>query len=188
MMPTQDWIRKRGTLLRGHFLLSSGLHSDHYVQCARLFTDTKDAQRLGRALALLLPDSADLIVSPALGGLFIGYEVARAKNLPFIFTERLNGKMTLRRGFSIEPGQKVIIIEDVLTTGKSTLEVAQVVGDLGGLVVGVGCIIDRTGSKTDIGMPVASLMRLKLVVYEPEKCPLCAAGKPIDKPGSRPNP
>ncbi len=116
-------VEQRRALLRGHFQLSSGLHSDQYVQCALLFQDTAFAEELGRRLAALAPAAADIVVAPAMGGLLIGHETARALRLPFLFTERAEGTMTLRRGFGVAPGQKALVIEDVLTTGKSTREV-----------------------------------------------------------------
>jgi orotate phosphoribosyltransferase len=187
-MTTEELIRSRKALLEGHFQLSSGLHSDRYVQCARLFEDPRDAERLGRELAERIHDSIDVVVSPALGGLLIGYEVARALKLPFLFTERQEGVMTLRRGFRIHSGTRILIVEDVLTTGKSTGEVAKVVRDLGGLPVAAASVINRGCTEKSLGLPIHSLLGLPLTTYKPEECPLCKAGKPIDKPGSRPSP
>ena len=181
-------LRERKAVLEGHFQLSSGLHSDRYVQCARLFEIPHDAERLGRAIADAVPAKADIVVSPALGGILIGYEVARALRLPFLFTERADGIMTLRRCFSIEPGQRVLIVEDVVTTGKSTGEVAHVVRERGGSAIGVSSVINRGATQKSLGFPIWSLLALPLTTWKPEQCPLCSAGKPVDKPGSRPTP
>ncbi|MBI3507661.1 MAG: orotate phosphoribosyltransferase [Proteobacteria bacterium] len=187
-MTTEELVRARKALLEGHFQLSSGLHSDRYVQCARLFEDPRDAERLGRELAAQLGGSFDVVVSPALGGLLIGYEVARALTLPFLFTERQEGVMTMRRGFELGPGSRALIVEDVLTTGKSTGEVAAVVRSKGAVSAAAASVINRGCTEASLGMPITSLLKLPLTTYRPEDCPLCKSGKPIDKPGSRPKP
>ena len=178
---------ERGAYLKGHFLLSSGLHSPEYMQCALLLADPAVAERIGRALAAILPGlPVDFVTAPALGGLIIGHEVARALGRPFLFTERDSaGHMTLRRGFTLQPGQRGIVIEDVLTTGKSTRESRDAIQSAGGVIAAAGSIIDRSGGTVDLGVPRAALATLSVVNYPPETCPLCAAGTPVVKPGSR---
>jgi orotate phosphoribosyltransferase len=179
-------LRDTGALLSGHFRLSSGLHSPNYVQCARLLQHPREARALGEALAGRLRHlEPRKIVAPALGGVIIGYTVAEALELPFIFTERKDGAMTLRRGFPIESGERIVIVEDVVTTGKSTRETAAVVGQLGGSVIGFASILNRSGSENPFDAPYESLLRLELEIYEEVACPLCRKGVPIDAPGSR---
>lgn len=181
-----DLFLKRGALLEGHFLLSSGLHSPRYLQCALVLEIPADAERLGAALAEHFSIySVDLVVAPALGGVIIGYETARALGVRSIFTEREGGQMRLRRGFSIRPGQRAIVVEDVITTGGSTREVIEVVEGYGAEVVGVGSIIDRSGGTVDLGRKRAALAVLEVPTYEPAACPLCVAGTTAIKPGSR---
>ena len=185
-----DWVlrllRRTGALLEGHFLLSSGLHSDRYFQCARLLQYPRHAGRAGRAIAgLCRPLGAHLVVSPALGGVVIGHEVGRALGVRAIFTEREQGIMKLRRGFAIAPGEQVLVVEDVVTTGKSTLEAAAAVTAAGGVVVGLAAIVDRSGGVA-FPYPFRSLLQLRVATYAPEACPLCREGKlPAIKPGSR---
>jgi orotate phosphoribosyltransferase len=178
---------ERGAYLRGHFLLSSGLHSPEYVQCALVLADPAAAERLGRALAARNPASpVDFVTAPALGGLIIGHEVARVLGRPFLFTERDGaGRMSLRRGFTLRPGQRGLVVEDVLTTGKSTREACAAIETAGGVIVGAVSIIDRSGGAVDLGVPRAALATLQVVNYAPESCPLCQAGLPLVKPGSR---
>jgi orotate phosphoribosyltransferase len=178
---------ERGAYLRGHFQLSSGLHSSEYVQCALVLSDPALAERLGRALASICPGlPVDFVTAPALGGLIIGHEVARALGRRFLFAERDTvDHMTLRRGFTLRPGERGIVIEDVLTTGKSTNETRAAVEAAGGTVVGAGSIIDRSGGAADLGIPRAALATLSVSNYAPAACPLCAAGVPVVKPGSR---
>ena len=178
---------QKGAYLRGHFRLSSGLHSPEYLQCARLLSDPAVAERLGQALAALGPGlPVDFVSAPALGGLIIGHEVARALHRPFLFTERDGeGRMSLRRGFQIEPGQRGLVVEDVVTTGKSTLETIGVLRASGAVVVGAASIFDRSGGTADLGLPRVALATLEVVAYPPDVCPLCAAGQPVVKPGSR---
>jgi orotate phosphoribosyltransferase len=179
-------LKRTAALLEGHFRLSSGLHSDSYVQCARLLEHPADAIAVGDELAARLRDLEPArIVSPALGGIVIGFTVARALGVPMLFTERKEGEMSLRRGFSIAPGERVVVVEDVVTTGKSTLETARVVEAAGGSVAGFGAIIDRSGGSAPFEQPFRSLLELSLVARPPEACPLCAAGVPLDAPGSR---
>jgi orotate phosphoribosyltransferase len=185
-----DWVlrllKRTGALLEGHFLLSSGLHSDRYFQCARLLQHPRLAARAGRALAdLCRPLGARLVVSPALGGVVIGHEVGRALGVRAIFTEREQGIMKLRRGFTIDHGEPALVVEDVVTTGKSTLEAAAAVAAAGGAVVGLASIVDRSGGVA-FPYPFRSLLRLQVATFAPEACPLCRAGKlPAVKPGSR---
>ncbi len=184
-------FRETGAYLKGHFRLTSGLHSNEYLQCALVLQYPAHAERFGRELASRLPD-CDLVVSPAVGGLIIGHEVARAKGteakpVRFLFTERdPEGRMTLRRGFSVQPGETALVIEDVITTGGSTREVIALLGAAGARVVGAGSIIDRSGGRADLGVPRVALATLDVVAYQPDDCPLCKQGLPVVKPGSRP--
>lgn len=176
-----------GALRRGHFLLSSGLHSPAYVQCALLLESPERAAVAGRAIAdRLRPLAPDSVLSPALGGVVIGYEVARALGLPFRFAERAGEKLALRRGFELASGEKVVIVEDVVTTGKSTLETARLAEESGAVVVGIGSIIDRSGGRHGFEVPFEALLPFDLPAYAPESCPLCREGSPAVKPGSRP--
>lgn len=185
-----------GAIRHGHFELSSGLHSGTYAQCALVLQFPRYAEKLGQGLAALFSDaSISAVVSPALGGLIIGQEVARAlpepkggsgRGVPAIFVERdASGIMTLRRGFSIQPDQHVLVIEDVWTTGRSTEETIHVVQEAGGRVVAAGALIDRSGGSIDFGVDMQALLDLPLDSYEPEDCPQCREGSPAYKPGSR---
>jgi len=179
-------LEKTGALLQGHFRLSSGLHSPNYVQCAQLLEHPRDAKAIGQAIGeRVRPMGAQRIVSPALGGVIIGYTVAEALDVPFIFTERKDGAMTLRRGFRIKPGERIVIVEDVVTTGKSTRETAAVVAQQGGIVAGFASILNRSGVENPFDAPYASLLALSLKTFEEPACPLCASNVPIDAPGSR---
>jgi len=179
-------LAETGALLTGHFRLSSGLHSPNYVQCARLLEHPRNAKALGEALgARVRPLGATRIVAPALGGVIIGYTVAEALGLPFVFTERKEGQMTLRRGFRIAPGERVVIVEDVVTTGKSTRETAAVVEAQGGIVAGFASILNRSGKANPFDAPYESLLALDLSTYAEPECPSCRAGLPLDAPGSR---
>jgi len=188
-MNDENWLERleeSGALRHGHFLLSSGLHSDAYVQCALLLEDTGRAQAAGHAIAELLRDAkVDSVLSPALGGMIIGYEVARALGVPFRFTERKEGEMLLRRGFQLEPGERLAIIEDVVTTGKSVREVEAVAAHHRAEVVGVGAIIDRRLGNLEFSAPLHTLVQLGLPAYDPASCPKCLAGERPEKPGSR---
>ncbi len=181
----KEYLSSSGAFLEGHFLLSSGLHSPNYVQCAQALKNPAWAEKMGAALAAgWKGPRPDLILSPAMGGLFIGHEVARAFGVDFIFTERENNIMTLRRGFSLKKGSRLIIVEDVFTTGKSTLETAAVVSSFGAETIGAMSVINRMGGKT-LPFPSSSLLKLDLTAYQPADCPLCKAGVPVVKPGSR---
>ncbi|MBF9219730.1 orotate phosphoribosyltransferase [Hymenobacter ruricola] len=186
----EQQLRQEDALLRGHFRLSSGLHSDTYVQCARFLRRPDLAAPAAAALAGQIQAAdlqPDVVVGPAMGGVVIGYELARQLGVPGIFTERdADGQMTLRRGFTIAPGEKVIIAEDVVTTGKSTLEVARVLREMGAEVLAVASLIDRTGGKGGLDFPHFALLSVQAATFAPESCPLCAAGVPVVKPGSRP--
>jgi orotate phosphoribosyltransferase len=182
-------FRETGAYLKGHFRLTSGLHSDEYLQCALVLQHPKIAERFGRELAARL-EACDVVASPAIGGLIIGHEVARALGARFIFTERdpSSGKMTLRRGFSVRPGETAVVIEDVVTTGGSTREVIDVLRAAGATVLGAGSIVDRSGGRAELGVPRVALATLDVIAYAPEDCPLCKKGIPVEKPGSRPAP
>ncbi|HEY4362667.1 MAG TPA: orotate phosphoribosyltransferase [Bryobacteraceae bacterium] len=183
---TMAVFRETGAYLKGHFKLTSGLHSDEYLQCALVLQHPHLAERLGRELAERLPVS-DFVAAPALGGLIIGHEVARARGARFLFTERdAAAKMVLRRGFSIRPGETAVVIEDVVTTGGSTREVIQVLQAAGAEVLAAGSIIDRSGGKADLGVPRIALATLTVNSWNPEACPLCQQELAVEKPGSRP--
>jgi orotate phosphoribosyltransferase len=183
-------FEERGALLQGHFLLSSGLHSPRYLQCARVLMDPVLATRLGAELAemlrpLLGGSAPGAVVAPALGGVLVAHEVARAFGCRGLFTEREDGAMTLRRGFTLEPGEPVVVVEDVITTGGSTREVMAAVAARSGTVVAVGSLVDRSGGRVDLGVPRRSLLELEVPTYAAEGCPLCATGSTAEKPGSR---
>lgn len=187
-----DLFKQTGAYLQGHFRLSSGLHSSGYLQSALVLQYPKHAEALGHKLAdalstLTKDETIGCVISPALGGLIIGHEVARSLGTRFLFTERdQERRMSLRRGFSISPGEKVVVVEDVITTGGSTKEVIEVVRALGGEALAAGSIIDRSGGAADLGIARVALETLTVPVWDAEKCPLCAKGEPVTKPGSRP--
>lgn len=179
-------LRSTGALLEGHFILTSGRHSDRYVQCALLLQYPNKAALVGRELAgLLARYEPQVVVGPALGGILVAHEVARALNVRGLFAERKEGRMQLRRGFTISPGERVVVVEDVVTTGGSVREVMDVVEACGGRVVAVGALVDRSGGKVSFGVPFVSLLAVEMASYEAASCPLCAAGIPAVKPGSR---
>ncbi len=187
---TLEDMMAAGGLLEGHFKLSSGRHSSRYVQCALYLAEPARAEAAGRQLAARLKNAAaQIVVAPALGGLIIGHEVARALvDVPFYFTERADGEMVLRRGFAIEPGSRVLVVEDVITTGGSTREVMDVVSGQGGVVVGVAAIVNRSGQENPFApLPFTALLTVEVPTWQPEACPLCASGVPLSKPGSRPD-
>jgi orotate phosphoribosyltransferase len=186
-------FKERGALLEGHFLLSSGLHSPRYLQCALVLADPSLATRLGKELAEALRphlqgQKPSAVVAPALGGVLVAHEVARAFSCRGIFTERQDGAMTLRRGFSLAGGEPVVVVEDVITTGGSTREVIDAVRARGAKVVAVGSLVDRSGGSVELGVPRRSLLCLEVPTYAPETCPLCASGSKPVKPGSRETP
>ena len=182
-----DLFRKSGALLEGHFRLTSGLHSPGYLQCALVLQHPETAERLGRAIADRAREwRPTLVLSPALGGIVIGQEVGRALGVRAIFAERQDGALTLRRGFMIAETDRVLVVEDVLTTGGSTRETMQVATAAGGRVVGAASIVDRSNRAATFEVPYVGLLDMDLETYEPERCPLCAKGMPVVKPGSRP--
>ena len=180
-------LKEAGVLLEGHFRLTSGRHSNKYLQCAKIFRNTKYREELCSALAESFKnDNIELVIGPALGAVQMAYEVSRSIGCENFFAERENGVMTLRRGFAVKPNQRVLIVEDVVTTGGSVREVIDLVKQQGGNVVGVGSIVDRTGGKIDFGVPFKAVISMNVESWEPDECPLCKEGK-IDlvKPGSR---
>jgi orotate phosphoribosyltransferase len=181
-------FREAGALLEGHFRLTSGLHSDRYLQCALVLQHPKHAARLGSALAGLMRDMVgppELVIAPALGGILVAHEVARALGVRGLFAERQDGSLRLRRGFRIEPGERCFVVEDVVTTGGSTRETIEVVRQAGGVVTAAGSLIDRCGGRADLGVPRIALAVLDVPAYPPEACPLCRGGSQAIKPGSR---
>ncbi|WP_372006595.1 orotate phosphoribosyltransferase [Tistrella mobilis] len=190
-----DVFRACGALLEGHFILSSGLRSPRYLQCARVMMHPVQGERLCRALAdrinarladgTIAGGGIDCVVSPAMGGVIVGYEVARQLGVPAMFTERVDGSFTLRRGFAIEPGWRVLMAEDVVTTGKSSRECIAAIESAGGRVVGASALIDRSAGKVDLGVPLVSLTGLDVPSYDPNDLPPELAALPAVKPGSR---
>lgn len=181
-------LKEAGVLLEGHFRLTSGRHSNKYLQCAKIFRNTKYSEELCAALAeQYRGDGVQVVIGPAMGAVQMAYEVSRHLQCENFFTERdEEGKMTLRRGFAVNPGEKVLVVEDVVTTGGSVREVIDLVQAAGGVVVGVGSIVDRTGGKIDFGVPFKAVVSVAVESWEPEECPLCKAGAPAPiKPGSR---
>ena len=184
-----DIFKKQGALLEGHFLLSSGLHSPQYLQCARVLMDTRIASDLGARLAALLKAAGvhpNVVVAPAMGGVVVGHEVARGFGCRSLFTEREGTTMTLRRGFTLERGETVVVVEDVVTTGKSTREVLAVVEAAAAKVVGVASLVDRSSGQAGFEVPFEALLRIGVETWCASACPLCAAGSVAVKPGSRP--
>jgi orotate phosphoribosyltransferase len=181
-----DLFRRCSALLEGHFRLSSGLHSPGYLQCALVLQHPAHAEALGRALADRVRDlRPTAVLSPALGGLIIGHEVGRALGARAIFAEREDGALRLRRGFTLADAERVVVVEDVVTTGGSTRETIQVATAAGAQVVAAVSVVDRSGGRASLEVPLHSLLELSLPTYEPDACPLCAQGLPIAKPGSR---
>ena len=181
-----DLFRRSAALLEGHFRLSSGLHSPGYLQCALVLQHPRHAEPLGASLAERVRDlRPTTVLSPALGGLIIGHEVARALGVRAIFAEREDGALRLRRGFSISEAERVLVVEDVVTTGGSTRETMQVARAAGAQVVAATAIVDRSGGRADLDVPLHALLALSLPTYDPASCPLCAQGLPLAKPGSR---
>jgi orotate phosphoribosyltransferase len=181
-----DRFRQVGALLEGHFRLTSGLHSPGYLQCALVLQFPAEAEACGAEIAARVRGLiAQVVLSPALGGIVIGQEVGRALGVRAIFAERQEGKLMLRRGFSFAPGERVLVVEDVVTTGGSTRETIDVARAAGALVVGAASIIDRSGGQQNLDVPYHALATVSFPTYQPDACPLCAAGQPVVKPGSR---
>lgn len=193
MMTTEEVLKifeDNQALLKGHFLLSSGLHSNRYLQCALVLQHPAVAETLCAELAAKAKadpniGQIDLVIAPALGGVIVAHEVARALGVRALFTERQEKAMTLRRGFEIQPGERCFVVEDVVTTGGSTREVMDVVAALGGQSVGAGSLIDRSGGAVDLGIPRHALAVLEVPTYQPDACPMCQEGSTAIKPGSR---
>ena len=183
---TLERYEKRGALLRGHFRLTSGLHSDVYLQSALVLQHPDEAAALGEALAVAFrEDRVQAVLAPAIGGILVAHEVARALGARALFTERESGAMRLRRGFALTPGERCVVVEDVITTGGSTREVVQCVEEHGGVVVGVGSLIDRSGGAAAFPVKRVALATVRASTYSPDSCPLCRAGSRAVKPGSR---
>ena len=182
-------FRAADALLEGHFILSSGLRSPRYLQCARLLMDPARAERIARALAARLPEETrnaiDIVISPAMGGVIIGHEMGRALGRPAVFVERPEGKFELRRGFRLDPGAKVLMVEDVVTTGLSSREAIKAIEEAGGKVIAAASIVDRSGGSADLGVPYTSLIRIDVPTYEADALPPELAAIPAIKPGSR---
>jgi orotate phosphoribosyltransferase len=188
MNPEQviDQFRTTGALLEGHFQLSSGLHSTVYLQCALVLQFPEKAEAFGRAIAeAYREEGIQLVASPAIGGIVIGHEVARALAARFVWTEREAGQMTLRRGFTVSPGEKTLVVEDVITTGGSTRETIEALKQAGANVLGAASIIDRSGGSADVGVPLKALVALRVTSVDPSVCDACKLGEPVVKPGSR---
>jgi orotate phosphoribosyltransferase len=181
-----DQFRKTGALLEGHFQLSSGLHSTVYLQCALVLQFPERAEEFGRAIAeVFRGQGIELVASPAIGGIVIGHEVARALEARFVWTEREAGQMTLRRGFAVSPGEKTLVVEDVVTTGGSTRDTIEALKRAGADVVAAASIIDRSAGTVDVGVPLTALASLKVLAVESAVCDACKLGEPVVKPGSR---
>lgn len=191
MNPTQvlDLFTQSGALLEGHFQLSSGLHSPGYLQCALVLQHPDHAARLGTAIADRVRSvEPSVVLSPALGGLIIGHEVARALGVRAVFAERREGRLVLRRGFHLDPDEPVLVVEDVITTGKSTRETIDVARDRGARVVGAASVINRGGRAVDVGVRFDTLAEVSWPTHDPSECPQCRDGLPVTQPGSRPTP
>ncbi|MDQ3748217.1 MAG: orotate phosphoribosyltransferase [Acidobacteriota bacterium] len=181
-----EQFKQTNALLEGHFILSSGLHSPQYLQCALALQYPPDAAKFGKAISEhFMNEKIETIASPAIGGLIIGYEVAKALNVRFIWTERENGVMTLRRGFSVKERERILVVEDVITTGGSTRECMAALETHGAKVVGAASIIDRSNGAADVGVPRISLVSLEVPSFKPDDCPMCERGDEAVKPGSR---
>jgi orotate phosphoribosyltransferase len=182
-------FRDADALLEGHFILSSGLRSPRYLQCARLLMDPARAERIARALAGRIPEETrsaiEIVVSPAMGGVIIGHEMGRALGRPAVFVERPEGRFELRRGFRLDPGAKVLMVEDVVTTGLSSREAIKAIGETGGEVIAAASIVDRSGGSVDLGVPYTSLIRIDVPTYEADSLPPELEAIPAIKPGSR---
>ncbi len=183
-----DILKETGVLMEGHFRLTSGRHSGRYLQCAQVLQYPNYAQIIGKEIADKFADlEIDTVVGPALGGVIIAYEVARALGAKALFTEREDEKMRMRRGFCVSEGEKILVVEDVITTGGSVNEVTEILVRDGAKVMGVGVIVDRSAGRVNFGVPTHSLISLEIESYSPAECPLCQQGIPLVKPGSREN-
>lgn len=181
-----DIFYRTGALMEGHFRLTSGRHSDQYIQCARVLQHPDHTILLCREIVRdFLDQGIEAVVGPAMGGIVLAYEAARQLGARALFAERENGVMTLRRGFSLDPGQKALVLEDVITTGGSVMEVVQMLQKRGVQVVGIGCLVKRSKEELDLGAPLRALLTVEIKSYLPEECPLCREGVPLTKPGSR---
>jgi len=179
-------FKETGALLNGHFKLSSGLHSGQYLQCALVLQYPEYAAQLGKGIAEKFKKAeVTCVAGPALGGIVIAHEVARALGRRCIFAERQDGAMTLRRGFQVGEQDKVLVVEDVITTGKSIGELIETIKGYGATIVGVGAIVDRSSEKVDVGYDIRTLVKMDIQTFEPADCPLCKKGVPVVKPGSR---
>ena len=179
-------LKEAGVLLEGHFLLASGRHSNRYLQCAKIFQDTRYAEELCAALAEQFRDEKiDIVIGPAMGAVQMAYEVSRHLHCRNFFTEREEGKMTLRRGFGVQPGERVLLVEDVITTGGSVKEVQALIEGMGATVVGIGSVVNRSGGKAGFTVPYKAVIEVDVESWEPSECPLCKSGAPAPyKPGS----
>jgi len=182
-----DVFERTGAVMRGHFILTSGLHSDIYMQCARVLQYPEYTELLVQNITSAFEgEEIDLVIGPAVGGIIVAYETGRQLGVPALFTERENGEMTLRRGFNITEGARVLVVEDVVTTGGSVKEVIEVVKNKEGIVAGVGLLVDRSGGKIDFGIKKEAVLTLDVRTYKPgDQCPMCRKGIPAVKPGSR---
>lgn len=184
-----ELLKRSEAFLSGHFVLASGLHSGNYLQCAAVFRFPDVSETLSRLLVETIHAAGltfDVVVSPALGGVLLGYEVSRQAGVPNLFAERdAQNRMSLRRGFSVRPGQRVLVVEDVVTTGGSVREVIELVRSAGAALAAVGCVADRSREPVDFGAPLFSLVKLDFPAYSPESCPQCLTGLPFEKPGTK---
>lgn len=183
-------FKESQAILKGHFILSSGLHSDTYLQCARVLMNPQRAERLCKQLAdyvnqTITDTSIDIVVAPAMGGVIVGYEMGRQLKKDTIFCERVDGSFTLRRGFTLSPGQNVLVVEDIVTTGKSSLETFNAIRSYGANIVAEACLIDRSNGTVDLGVPLISLIQLEVKTYTEEELPETLKAIPAEKPGSR---
>jgi orotate phosphoribosyltransferase len=190
MSETSDYLlsifQQTSALLEGHFLLTSGMHSPRYLQCALVLQHPTHAEWIGKQIAdHFKQERISAVVAPAIGGIIVAHETARALGVKALFTERDNGVMILRRGFKLEDGERILVVEDVVTTGGSTRETIEAVERAGGKVIGAGSVVDRSGGNVDVGVPRVALLTLEVPTYQPDSCPLCAQGTTAIKPGSR---
>jgi orotate phosphoribosyltransferase len=179
-------LEEANAILTGHFKLTSGLHSNRYIQCAQVFQYPDKVEELCKLLAQKLQGKGiTTVIGPAVGGIIFSYALSSALNCKNIYAERVEEKMSFRRNFSVEPGEKVVVVEDVVTTGGSAKEVAVLAQSLGAEVVAICSLVDRSGGKVDFGVPFVPLIQMNVVTYQPDDCPLCKEGKPLIQPGSR---